>query len=123
MNNLDLFSNELADTGGLPSIINFQFFVVSKCLFKQLFFVTLEERINSFVNLLFVLNKLVVDTFLQSENVVIYFIIGFVQLLKKNYILIAFLFCFIDCIQNIDVGWLCTLDEVLLGMLNNAVGT
>ena len=37
--------------------------------------------------------------------------------------MITFLFCFVDCIQNINIGWLRTLDKVLLGMLDNAIGT
>ena len=73
--------------------------------------------------MLFVLKKLVVDTFLQSHQIIKDFVIWSIELLKDNDMLVALLFGLLNDIVYVDVARFIALEEVLLGMLDNAVGT
>ena len=92
-------------------------------ILKQFFLIGLEEKIEVFEDLLFIFHELIVDALFEAEDVVIYFIVFFCLFLEYYYLLVAFLFCLCQGLCYVHVCWFCVLDEVLLCMLDDAVGT
>lgn len=122
MQNLNLLGNKVTDINSLLPIINLKLLILAKCLIHQLLLIVLKQEIDLLKNLLLVLNQLVMYTLSQSHNIVIDIVIALTQLLKHHDVLVAFLLCVVDRFEDVDIGGFVVLDEVLLGMFNDAVG-
>jgi len=99
-----LIVNELTDTHGFLPIVYLQFFVLGRCLGKEFFLIDFEESANLLDDFLPVLHELVMDAFSEAHQIIVYFIIGPVELFKEYDILITFLFCFHEYFLQVDIG-------------------
>ena len=63
------------------------------------------------------------DALSQSDQIVKYFIIAFIEFFKDDDMLVTLLLRLGDDFLQVDVGGLVVLKEVLFGVLDNAVGT
>lgn len=93
MNDFDLFSDELIDVDCFFPVVDLLLFVLAESVAHDLFFKGLEEHVDFFEDFLLIFQKLIVDTFPQAHDIVVYFIVCFVKLLEHDDVLVAFLLC------------------------------
>ena len=123
MQYLDLLSNEVTDIYSFLSVIDLKFFVLVDRLVHKFLLIVLKKQIDFFEDLLLVFYQLIVDTFSESHDIIIDFIVAFAQFFEYYDVLIAFLFGIVDGLEEVDVDGFVVLDKVLFGMFYDAVGT
>lgn len=96
MQYLDLLSNEVTDIYSFLSVIDLKFFVLVDRLVHKFLLIVLKKQIDFFKDLLLVFHQLIVDTFSESHDIIIDFIVAFAQFFEHYDVLVAFLFGIVD---------------------------
>ena len=122
MKYLYLLSDKLANIQSFLSIVDLKVLILGQSLVHKFFLIALKQNIQFLKNLQLVFHQLVMDTLPHAQNIVINPVVVLAQLLEHNNMLVAFLLGVADGLQQIYIGRFVVFYEVLLSVLDYAVG-